>query len=145
MADEKPRVPKPARLLPASASVQVFYHAAEPGVDFKALLDPEYWSLVARQLTPGNRIECAAADGAWWGMLIVRSAGQYDAVVQELQYADLGDAAAATPVTSEYEVKWVSPTRKWGVVRLSDKTLVKQDFQTQGQASQWVSNRMKAA
>lgn len=136
---------KPVRLLPATSQVSVFYHAAEPGVAFDSLLHPEYWAHVAKQLTPGARIETAAADGAWWGMLLVRAAGQHDAVVQALQHVELGEADKATPTFAEYEIAWVSPTRKWGVKRLSDKMWVKQDFQTQGQAQQWVANRAKAA
>lgn len=130
---------KPTQIFTAENSNVVFYLPVEPGTTIEDVLAPEFWAHVSRRMSPGNRIEIFAQD--FWAMLIVRSAGKVDAVVQVLQHVELGDAKAATATGSLYDVVWRSPTRKWGVIRISDKAVVKEDIQTKEQALEWVKNR----
>ncbi len=130
---------KPTQIFTAENSNVVFYLPVEPGTTIEDVLVPEFWAHVSRRMSPGNRIEIFAQD--FWAMLIVRSAGKVDATVQVLQHVELGAAKPATSAGQIYDVVWRSPTRKWGVVRLSDRAVVKDEFQTKEQALEWVRNR----
>jgi hypothetical protein len=89
------------------------------------LLDPSYWAHVARDLAPFDRIEARAETGEWFSELVVVSAGRNFAIVRELSHFDMtGQATASAPVEMHrHAVQWKG-SRKFCVVRLSDKAII---------------------
>lgn len=135
---------QPTKLLTAEHSLVVYHHVPEIGATLEDVLKPTYWTHVTRFLRVGHRIEILSADGSWWAMLIVRAVGTHDAVVQDLQSVTLGPAADVTVSDAPYEVKWRGPARKFGVVRIEDSEVIKDEFPVREQAEQWLKNHMKS-
>lgn len=136
---------KPTKLQLAEHTVIVYAHSPEVGVTLDDLLKPEYWSHVAPQLRAGHRIEVMAGDGAWWAMLLVRATGRHEAVVQALQFVELGEQAAEISATDmPYEVKWGGPSRKFRVVRKSDGAVIKDEFAVREHADRWLKNHLQS-
>lgn len=135
---------KPTKLFPAEHVVVIYHHTPELGLSLKDILEPSYWVHVAPQLRVGHRIEIMAPDGDWWAMLIVRAVGRTEAVVQELQYVKLGEPTAKVKgEENPYKIVWRGPARKFGIVRKSDKEVVKDEFQVREHAEKWLKNHLK--
>lgn len=133
---------KPTKLLLAEHAVASYFHSPEFGVTIADVLDPEYWSHVAPQLRVGHEIRIMAGDGSWWALLLVRAVGRTEAVVQDLIYKELGNAPDASVTDSEFDVVWRGPARKFGVVRKSDKAVVKDEFVVREHAEKWLKGHL---
>lgn len=122
-------------------------HFVPAGSTKEDVLDPSFWGNVARQLRIGDEIKIMTEDMAWRGLFLVRAVGRVEAVVQLIDYVDLGEKTAAlTPAAeSPYEVKWGSPAVKWRVHLRSNGEVVKDMFQTREEAAKWVGNHLMAA
>lgn len=122
-------------------------HFVPPGTDVEDVKDPSFWMNVARQLRIGDEIKVLTEDMSWRAVLIVRAVGRVEAVVQVLDYTELGDAANMMPEVQDnpYEVKWGGPAAKFRVHRKDGGEVVKDQFQTKEAALQWVSNHLKIA
>lgn len=131
---------KPTKLALAEHTVVTYYHVPEFETSFEDVLEPDYWAHVAPSLRQGHRIELLSADGSWWAMLLVRAAGKHEAIVQELQHVELGKSVQPEIESAAFEVKWRGPSRKFGVIRVSDGAVVKEDIQTKEGAAKWLSN-----
>jgi len=135
---------KPTSILAAEHAVVVYFHSPESGVGLDDILKPDYWTHVATRLRPGHRIEVLSDDGTYWAMLIVRAVGKHEAYVQALQHVALGQPAVAAGPESPFEVKWRGPARRFGVIRKTDKEIIKEDFQLREHAELWVKNHMNS-
>lgn len=134
----------PTKLQQAEHEVVCYYHYPDTGTTLEDVLQPEYWSHVARNLRTGHRVEIFAADGSYWAMLIVRAAGTRDAVVQTLQHVELGPQSDIVVAPSAYEVKWRGPSKKWGVVRREDNEVIRDEFAVKEQAAKWMKNHIQS-
>ena len=135
---------KPTKLQQLDHSVVVYHHTPEFETSRDDLAKPDYWTHVAAQLRPGHRIEVMAPDGAYWAMLLVRSASRLEAVVQELQFVKLGKAEAAATPDQAYEVKWRGPSAKFSVIRISDGEIIREQIESKEAATQWLKNHEKS-
>ena len=135
---------KPTKIFPAEHTVIVYHHSPEFGISLEDCLKPDYWTHVTKSLRVGHRIEILSADGSWWAMLIVRSVGRHDAVVQDLSYVELGEAVEAATEQSPYEIKWRGPAKKFGVVRKSDGEVIHDEFTVKEDAIRWMKNHLKS-
>lgn len=103
----------------------------------KQLLEPDYWSLVARYLRPMDRIEVYKEDGSEWAELLVLFADRVSAKVHLISSASMQPYEAA-PVDPAYRVHFAGPAHKWRVQRISDKVVIQKGFDTEQAAKIWL-------
>lgn len=123
------------QLLEAEFARTVWTVKPEPGVTLEQLLQPESWAHVSKFLKPGSRVEVYPADGEWYAELYVRSSGDTEAKLVVLQHYVF---SAAKPADGDVEVKHRGETKKWSVVRKSDKAVLVEGLETRGLAEDWV-------
>jgi hypothetical protein len=115
----------------------------EAGTTLAEMLDPNYWTHVAKQLQPGDRIDVRPADGSWFAELLVRAVAPFAAKVHVLQHVEF-DAQAATeraPDPEGYELKHRGKNG-WCVVRSVDKVVLTQEHPSAEAARLWLTQHL---
>lgn len=107
----------------------------EQGTTLDEILNPVYWSHVAKNLKPFARIEVLPEDKTWFAELIVVSAGDKDAIVKVLQKIDL--VANASPVESDKYFSKFGGAAKWRVFRKEDNEVMASGL-TKDEADAWI-------
>ena len=102
------------------------------------ILKPGYWAHMAAKLTAFDHIEVRAEDGSWVAYLLVIQADRLWAKVVLDHKIDLVSAEEMPSTSPEHTVEWKGPHRRFGVVRVSDQELIRADFHTKEEASQWM-------
>lgn len=135
---------KPTKLIQAEFAIKQWY--VTPTEPFDALMDPSFWGKAdaAKDMRPGDRIEVLAEDGSYWGMLLVRSASRSSAVVVPLDFKQLTAEAPPSAEFSGFEVKWAGPQRKFRAMRIEDKAVLRDGFDTKEQGETWLRNYMRS-
>lgn len=137
------QAPKPKKLHEAdftlTESAQVFNTVTPPvGTTREDMLQPIFWSHVASRLRPMTEIRAMPKDGAWYGLYLVLYADRTQAKVKELGFWPVAEQAESVPETQDYEVKWISPPCKFGVIRKADREPVKDGFASKEDATRWL-------
>lgn len=118
-------------------------HFATPdeGTTPEDVLKPEYWAHVASQLRPGSRIEVVPEDGAWFGEYYVAASSRNWAKVVPLRVVELA-SKIETPILegAKHAITWGGQLQKYRIVRLSDKTVIKQGFATKAEAEKGLAD-----
>lgn len=117
----------------------------DDGTPFDDMLVPVYWTNVARKFKPGDKIRVHAPDGTYYAELYVRSADRLAASVVVLNKMDFGGADVQEAPSDDLAVKFRNHRAGWGVIRLSDKEVVKDGFTTRELADEWLRDRRKRA
>lgn len=114
---------------------------AEDGTTVEELLNPAYWSHVSARMNPLDHVEVRAETGEWIVDLIVTGTGRNWATMFLAHRHDLQKIASQeTPKQSvEHEVVFRGPQHKWGVKRLSDSQMIREDIPTKVEAMAWLS------
>lgn len=117
----------------------------EAGTPIEVVLSPDYWSTVAMNMTPWDRIEVRAEDGAYYAELLVLSCDRNWAKVKLLSKHSLTaeDTIPDPGVQTHHQIKWRGPHHKWSVVRNSDNAVLK-DKMEKGEANTWLMEYLKA-
>lgn len=115
----------------------------EAGTPIEAILDPAYWTHVASQLSPYDHIEVRCDDSAWWALVLVVMTGPRSAIVQILLHVKIDVNTNVDLYADRYKVDWHGPHAKFCVVRLSDKSTMKDGFMTRSQAQKWIMDNSK--
>jgi hypothetical protein len=123
MSDKKAPRLNAARFALAEHKRVTHYATVEHGTEFAALLDPAYWTHVAKLVKPLDRIEAVAEDGSWFGELLVVGAGNNEVRTVRLAFVALDDVKPAEMETKTHAVEWRGPAL-WGVVRKADKAVL---------------------
>jgi len=121
----------PTRFRPAEFHRSVWSATVEHGTDARKVFDPKFWAHLASTLKVGDRIEIETDSREWFAEVYVVEVGTAFARVRPLRFVDLAEeapAGAGVPGDVDFEVKWMGPARKWGVVRLSDKAAIYSDL-----------------
>jgi hypothetical protein len=116
----------------------------EPGQPIEAALNPAYWAHVSQHFAIGDKIELLAEDGQYFAELLVQDKGKMFAKVALLRKVDL--IAVAIGQSQEVEgfiVDWKGPQRKFAVIRLADKAVLKEVFTTRAEADTWLAQHLK--
>lgn len=117
------------------------YRAVIPhGTTLEAILKPEAWSHVAREMRPGQFVHAFAEDGTWYAWLYVRNASRIEADLAVVHHIEFDKARDIDPGADTYEAVWVSPSAKWGVKRTSDGEIVMREIATKDEAIQKAKN-----
>lgn len=121
---------------------------APQGVTPEDILRPEFWSGVAEDLKPFNRIEVRADDGTWMTELLVLIASRAWASVHVLHHHDLTtgdvDQTLAAEMAEPFFYKYMGRSRMHCVIRRSDNEVVFENGQSQVEARAWLKERLKA-
>src|SRR5689334_10959263 len=121
----------------------VYYPAHGEPLDY-VVSDPGYWAHVARLLTIGDWIELCAEDESYWALVRVISVGNVWAKVKVISQDTEAVTHVDLPETAQYAIEWKGPKMRFAVIRLSDKQILKGEFQTRSDAGAWLGNHMKA-
>lgn len=133
---------KPTKLFHAQHEIVAYAHSPEYGVTLKQVMEPTYWSHVARLLRPGFTVVVTAPDMTWRAELMVRAVGKTEVLMGLIGHAEFGGSVDVTSEDSPYEIKWRGPARKFGVIRKEDGAVVKDEFQAKEYAAQWIKNHI---
>lgn len=128
----------PHRFHQAQSVRNVWRIHAENGHGRAHIEQPEYWTHIARRLTPGDVIEVLAENGSFFGTLLVRVCEKTWAKVAVLSWHDFESQAVAS---TKYDVAWKGPVNKHCVVRVSDGEVIEKGFQTKDEAITWLENQ----
>ncbi len=135
---------KPINLTSAEFNTVVWYHTAPAGTDLKEMLEPAYWQHVTKQLRPGHEIKVTTEDRAIWAHLMVRDVRKLEAnvaVIVEVSFK--GEKIEATEDVA-FEVKWRSPSSRFGVFRKEDGECMQDGFETKESGFEWIAERAKS-
>jgi hypothetical protein len=138
---------KPVSLRTMEHSVTRYHHTPEIDATPDDMLDPAYWTHVAKTMRPGDEIVVTAADMSWRMELLVRDADRLSASMMTISRREF-DASEMQPLTAVDDGDamapvWRGPTHKWAAVR-RDGEIIKQGFASKGDTVQWIGNHMKA-
>lgn len=114
------------------------------GIEPAALLESAYWVHVGSILRPGDKIEVMPEDGQWYAELIILNAGRFGAKVAFIREPISLSGTDVEADNDEFEVRWSGPHSKFRVIRTSDKTVVKEGFQTKEEGETWLKSHMRA-
>jgi hypothetical protein len=113
-------------------------------------MNPAYWSNIARNLRPKDRIEVTCEDNSHFCELYVFEAGMNWVKVGLLRFEEFGQNAAQHGLTNqgtpEYKITFGGNLHKWRVIRTSDgECLTKnQPLATEKAAEDWLFEYRKA-
>lgn len=130
----------PGRMRLAEYDRQDWVANAPEGCVVDDLKDPAFWSLMAAQMKPYDRIEVRADDGTWLAECVVIGCERTWAKVNVLAHHKLTNATEAMSKTPQHEVKFMGPQRKWTILRTKDKTVLKEGCETKDEAVAWMND-----
>jgi hypothetical protein len=123
----------------------VWVVTVEEGVTSDDLERPDFWAHVANRMRPFDRIEVRADDGSYFAELLVIAVDRNWAKVKGLMFVQLNEEATGyAPGSADHIVKWRGPHRKWSVVRKSDNAVLKEECQTQAEATLWLNGHLQS-
>lgn len=118
---------------------------ADADIAIDEMLLPEFWIHDARKLKPRDEVEVWAKDGTWLEVFIVRSVLLPDVgrpVVKVVRKDDVplaSDKKLDAKVVKGLYAAWRGPHAKWGVLRNSDKAVIKDKFETREDAESYLN------
>jgi len=135
-----------ARMRECEFQRTVYTATAFENTDPKDLLDPEYWTHVAEQFKPFDKVEVRADDGSWYAELLVLETSRRWTRMHMLSKHNLttGDVSLSQSKLQEYAVEFKGPHKKHCVIRLSDQEIIHEGEETKGGAHTWLAGRIKA-
>lgn len=139
--------PNPQKFNSAEFRRNEWFAAPEAGTTLEQILDPDFWSHVSGRVKPLDIIEVLPEDASFYARLMVTSCSRIHAKVVVLYHKSLVDAGVAEPTpddAGQYEVKWLGPSGKFGVLRTKDKHTVKSGFSTKPEAEIYLQDYVKA-
>lgn len=125
------------------------YHRSEwvanapEGVTVEDITEPGFWSLMASQMSPYDRVEVRADDGTWVAECLVTGCDRTWAKVHVLAVHKLSSADVSQTQSAKYLTKYRGPQNKWSVIRQADQVAIKEGCQTQDEAIAWMKEHEK--
>lgn len=118
---------------------------AEAGLTLDDVMRPQYWSHVAAQLKPMSLIHVYSKDGSFYALLTVRHCTRIEAIVEPVLVKEFKALERlAQSEGREFITRYGSAASGWQVLRAADKQLVKDGFDTERQAQEWLDGHLKA-
>lgn len=124
-------------------------HSVAPasGTPFEDLLRPEFWANITR-LRAGDIIEVRPEDQSYYAELYVLRRDRTSATVAVVREpVKLVAAYKPLPGETSFKVEFAGSHGQWRVLRLSDNTMIRDRFGSEGEARAWLVQyeRMLAA
>lgn len=119
------------------------------GVTMWQILQPEYWSHIARKLRPFDLVVVHPEDKSFWAELLVIDMTTIDAKVRVLRYETFGEETyvgdhGATVSRGGYLCEHAGSQIQWRIVRLSDMKTIKDGMTNQAAAESHLTAHLKA-
>lgn len=131
-----PNIPQ-GRMQMAEHGRNVWFITAESSEHPEDFLEPEFYSHVAKDLAPMDRIEICTDDGQYWAELLVLTSDRTWAKVQLLREVKLATVEQQAD-DGTYVVRYLGKHRKWCVIRASDKSALREGELDKASAIAWV-------
>lgn len=122
----------------------MFSVTAPIGTTRKDVMEPAFWTHVAKRMVPLSEIRISAQDGSWYGVYLVTYADTMQANLHELLYTDI-DVSLPVDDGGTFDVQWAGPSAKFRVYRKSDKMVLQDGFASKDLAIQWMAANTKVA
>ena len=117
---------------------------AEQGTTKEDIMTPSYWSHVASQFRPYDRIEVRVDDGVYFAELLILACDRTWAKVHELTFHSLTTSdVSLTQAEPEFDVQWKGPVNKWSVIRKSDSESIKKGMESKEEANKFLTGYQK--
>jgi len=133
----------PGRMRLAEYDRQDWVANAPEGTVIEDITEPSFWSLMAAQMKPYDRVEIRADDGTWLAEVLVLGCDRTWARVHLLNHYKLSTADVSLTQSVRHESFWRGPQHKWCVKRLTDNEIVKSGCATREEASTWLREHEK--
>ncbi len=120
MTEEVTKAPAlPNRFMSLAEHKRLVYRVdVPPGVPLDRILEADYWAHTAKQMAPGQILECVAVDGSYFAELLVRKIEKEAAHCWLLRSVNLNEQLelAKPPSRDDYRVEF-GGAHKWRVVK----------------------------
>ncbi len=135
----------PARIKGAEYERTVWVVTVEKGTKLEHMQNPSFWSHVSNKLRPWDHIEVRSDDGTIYAEFLVLACDRTWAKVHKLRFESLttSDVSQTQAAMEEFELEHRGPHLKWGVIRKSDRAVLKENLQTKGEARTWLEEYRK--
>ena len=138
-----------ARIKEAGYDRNLWVITTEMGVTRKDLLKPDYWSHVAMQLRPYDRIEARTDDGVYFAEYLVLASDRTFAKVKELSWhsltsKDVALTQAEMDAKEQYRYSYRGANLKHSIIRTSDNQVVTEKHDSKESAMLWLKEHEKA-
>jgi len=145
-------IPKPQYFIPtnlqsADYARQVFRYSLDKAFSKEDLLDTKNWRQVVKStpmLSVGDIIEVLREDNTFYSTLLVTGKVNDDLFVKIITFTDLEKSDKSTEKkelkSSDYEITWKGPQKKFTLIRLSDNKELKDKFASKDEANHWFKN-----
>ncbi len=127
-------------------SAQAFFMVYAPeGTPKDAPQKAEFWTHVARKLSPLCEVKIITKDGAWYARYLVLFVEGSNVQVKELEFHELDNTDELASESGDFEVTWGGPAHKFRVMRKSDKEVMRAGFANRSEAALWMHRNLAKA
>jgi hypothetical protein len=122
---------------------RVFSVTVEQGTDPESLLEPGYWSLVAKNFSPFDRVEVMhiGTDKTWFVELMVISCSQNHAKMEIMRKQEFDKRDTSNDMTvNGYSINYGNKHTGYRVVRDTDKQVMSENHQSRDMALKWIQD-----
>lgn len=134
----------PNRVRLAEYDRQEWVVNAEIGTTIEDIKQPGYWAHIASRLKPYDHIEVRSEDGAWVANFMVLCCDRSWAKVYFLSEHKLTTPdVSLSEAIKKHEAQWRGPQNKWSVIRLTDREVLKTNFNSKEDAQFWIVEHEK--
>lgn len=130
----------PQRMSLAEVLRQDWVVNAEEGTTVADVLDPGYWSHMARSIQVFDHIEVRLETGEWILELVALQSGPNWVRVQVMHKHELAESAEIGVPGAKHVVKWRGAHHKHCVVRVSDGEVLQAQLADAEAARTWMRN-----
>lgn len=145
--DVKRKVPilRDNRLKDAQYCRTIYVVNVEHGTRLEDMMDPSYWSNVAKRLRQKDRIEVECDDNSFWAEFMVMKAGSNYAEVQLMRSMSLGEYEfKVNNETDAYVAVFRGNYEKWGVLDRKNNSVCISGLDTEKEAMGWIDDQRRA-
>lgn len=145
MSDEK-KVNPITRVNFGVAESKRTVHAAivQAGLTIEDIMTTNYFANVIKDITVFDRIEARAEDGKWWAELLVVYCNSGALKLKLINGVKIQETKKEDDVQLDgHVVKWGNMHTKYRVIRDADKEVIKEGFETKGEAVTWAQQHVR--
>ena len=125
------------RFHPAEYERDYWAITCEVGTTREDILQPHFWSHVAKKLKPYSRIEVRIDDGTFFGEYLVLQCDRTWAKVKELSFHSLTSADVSQTESEQmqgHRIEWKGPQLKHCIIRNKDNAVIKEGISSKKDA-----------
>lgn len=112
------------------------------------LCEPDYWRHLAQEIgiAPNDKVCATCEGGEWYAEYLVIHVGPQHAKLSIINKVKLASAEDVITTTQTHEIKWMGPSHKFVVIRLSDGVTMEKGFANKEAAAKWMmANQIRVA